>query len=1442
MAAVRVRPASIRIGNAVPAILFAVTAVFGVSRALADAEWREATLPNSFKRLSCLSMLSSQSGWAGGRDGLLLEWNGRVWSRQTTPIQGDIVAIEFLSAVDGWIAAYDIGAQQTTLHHYDGTSWTDVAVPLGLRVTAMKVRPVQRVDGSETSIIWLFGQGGRILRYDGLGWTEPPSPGYRTPRAVTADRRGYLWTVGEFGTVWHWDGREWASIGSPVNTHLNGIALQDSVTLWAVGDGGVILRRSAGTWEVIESGTVQALNCVRIADPTEIWFCGSSAFLRWNGEQVVHENVSVHGHLRDMHILPDGLGWAVGYGIVLRRVPADRPVPDQQTLGFYRQELLPNALGIQGVAFGDVNGDGVDDLYLVSLRDANHLLINDGAGRFVDRTGASGLMGTVATSPWLRQVAQYGAVWGDVDNNGAVDLFVAGWHGATRFYEQTERGVFTDRTSRLPFVGEGPISANSGTFCDVNGDGYLDLFMTNEHGSNILWMNNGRGGWNDETANWGLTSHGGSKQAVFGDLDNDGDRDLFVCNWNRKNTIYRNDGDHFSDISEATEAAGDTSLSNGVTISDLDNDGDMDLVVTCSNGRNRIWRNEGNWLFTDATGIVGFASGPLSFGSVAEDFDNDGDLDIIIVNTDGTTYFQNVGGMEFVPTFVSGLTDIIDARAVAAADIDVDGDVDLFIGSRADLVDGSTELRNRRSACFINKCNRSHSITVRVEGVRSNRYGIGSRIKLWQLGEIGGERSFAAMREVTSSSGYFAQRSAAVHFGIPDTTVQYAVTVRFPNGREVETGAIRAGERVVVAEMGGVAGGISRLLQSTWQLLWTDAVQRHVWPLVIVVPLMVWGVRTTSNKLLWPPLWTTIYTIGLCIIYPMLAAATAGSDGWIARITPSFTVISVVTVTVLRSYFAAPRAMMKQAVRRQMDALAARANLTDVLSASTETMEVASMALREAESLFHLHTPSICLFSMEGDTVARVIPEGSWSDLKPGSTIPDAMRKLPMEDRAIWEPELEDLPVSPGEEWEPILLPLSTRQTHVGIVCGFIERRRTAEIVDLEPAMSGFAALIAMSLYNAELQEQARRKDEDYRKWLDSQVKAPIVTPKSVLSPAMLHRELMRKLSAARKSGAAGTSTRLLVGESEVIRAVLQQVSQVAASDTSVLITGESGTGKELAARTIHQTSKRQKGPFVAVNCGAIPSGLLESELFGHTKGAFTGAGTARFGVFQRADSGTIFLDEIGEMDTSAQVRLLRVLQERIITPVGGDATVKVDTRVIAATHRDLHAAVTDKVFREDLFYRLNVFPITMPPLRDRLDDIPDLVAALLVRISTRTNIAITGLSQDAVSRIMEYRWPGNVRELENTLERAVLLADGGLIDAEHIHFGTHQPGHSGEEHRGGETTPNDVKSLADIERETIVKALQECGNNVSETARKLDISRDKLRYRMKKYNISVDR
>ncbi len=309
-----------------------------------------------------------------------------------------------------------------------------------------------------------------------------------------------------------------------------------------------------------------------------------------------------------------------------------------------------------------------------------------------------------------------------------------------------------------------------------------------------------------------------------------------------------------------------------------------------------------------------------------------------------------------------------------------------------------------------------------------------------------------------------------------------------------------------------------------------------------------------------------------------------------------------------------------------------------------------------------------------------------------------------------------------------------------------------------------------------------------------------------------------------------------MVGKSGVMVSFLQTVVKVAQYDTTVLITGESGTGKELVARGIHHKSGRADKPFLAVNCGGMPSSLLESELFGYVKGAFTGAEKDRKGIFQEAEGGTLFLDEIGELPPDAQVKLLRVLQEREVRPVGGARAVPVDVRVLAATARDLQKEVRVGVFREDLFFRLNVIPLHVPPLRERKDDIPLLCVHLLTKIGKKFGKPVPELSPAALALLLRHQWPGNVRELENALERAVVLADK-IILPEHLPENLLGQ-ESGNCLEGVLGTFSLKKGQREMERVLIRRALDATGGNKSKAGLLLEISYPSLLSKMKEYNL----
>ncbi len=356
----------------------------------------------------------------------------------------------------------------------------------------------------------------------------------------------------------------------------------------------------------------------------------------------------------------------------------------------------------------------------------------------------------------------------------------------------------------------------------------------------------------------------------------------------------------------------------------------------------------------------------------------------------------------------------------------------------------------------------------------------------------------------------------------------------------------------------------------------------------------------------------------------------------------------------------------------------------------------------------------------------------------------------------------------------------------------------------------------------------------------------------SVLHRAAEQHKLNQQAADARQNSAATdalenassvSEQNSIIGTSARMRDVFKQIGRVAATDASVLVTGESGTGKELVARSIHFHSARGRAPFVAVNCGALPENLIESELFGYERGAFTGADKQKKGRFELADKGTLFLDEVGELSSSAQVKLLRALQERRFERVGGTSTINVDVRVIAATNKDLAREVAERRFREDLFYRLNVVAVRLPALRERLADVPQLAEYFAERSTTRHRLPAKTLSDDALRSLMAHDFPGNVRELENLIERAVVTSGantGGVILSEHL-FDNRTKNASASD----ETTKNELlempfhTAIAWLERELIRRALETTKGNRAEAARRLDINRRLLYSKLEEHKLS---
>jgi two-component system NtrC family response regulator len=339
-----------------------------------------------------------------------------------------------------------------------------------------------------------------------------------------------------------------------------------------------------------------------------------------------------------------------------------------------------------------------------------------------------------------------------------------------------------------------------------------------------------------------------------------------------------------------------------------------------------------------------------------------------------------------------------------------------------------------------------------------------------------------------------------------------------------------------------------------------------------------------------------------------------------------------------------------------------------------------------------------------------------------------------------------------------------------------------------------------------------------------------------IVRRALEHLRLVEQVRTLRISLNQKYGFEKILGRSDVLLEVLETAARTAHSNSTVLIRGETGTGKELLARAIHFNSSRSNNPLVTINCGAIPKELLESELFGHRRGAFTGAFTDKKGRIELADRGTLFLDEIAEMSPDLQVKLLRLIQEGEIEKLGSEVKAKVDVRIIAATHRDLQAMIEDGTFREDLYYRLAVIPLVMPPLRERSEDIPDLVQHFFRKSQEKNKRPELVISPALLPYFARYRWPGNVRELENVMERIVVLARGKEIKIEDL------PQSLRQEKAGVDALEIDLPpqgiSLEAIEKELILKALRRCDWNQTRAARYLDVSRKTLIYRIEKHGI----
>jgi two-component system response regulator HydG len=342
------------------------------------------------------------------------------------------------------------------------------------------------------------------------------------------------------------------------------------------------------------------------------------------------------------------------------------------------------------------------------------------------------------------------------------------------------------------------------------------------------------------------------------------------------------------------------------------------------------------------------------------------------------------------------------------------------------------------------------------------------------------------------------------------------------------------------------------------------------------------------------------------------------------------------------------------------------------------------------------------------------------------------------------------------------------------------------------------------------------------------------------LDRAIQHRLLRREVKRLRRSaeGAAGLGE--LIGDSHAMAEVRGLLTRVADSDATLVLTGETGTGKEVAARAVHRAGRRSKGPFVAINCAAMPEALLESELFGHVRGAFTDARAAREGLFQQASRGTLFLDEIGDLPLGLQPKLLRALQERSVRPVGGDSEIAVDVRIVVATNRDLESAVAEGRFREDLFFRVNVIHVELPPLRTRGGDVLLLAQHFVRHFAARTGKPVLGLSHQVAERLTAYPWPGNVRELGNCMERAVALARYEQVTVDDLaeRVRGYRPSHV----LVASEDPSELVSLEEVERRYIVRVMQAVGENKTRAAQILGLDRKTLYRKLERHNGAASR
>ena len=497
--------------------------------------------------------------------------------------------------------------------------------------------------------------------------------------------------------------------------------------------------------------------------------------------------------------------------------------------------------------------------------------------------------------------------------------------------------------------------------------------------------------------------------------------------------------------------------------------------------------------------------------------------------------------------------------------------------------------------------------------------------------------------------------------------------------------------------------------------------------------------------------------------------------------------------------------------------------LDDLLSVVTDAGELPDVFDRISKASHNIlaHDALVLTAVLPGGTEARV-----YAQIAPqGHELPDIVKVPPLMRR------------DPGWDHDvvPDLLAQSDQRGLDAIKAGYRSVLRVAIRLDGEYAAGLTFASLTPNVYSeADVAAARRIADRITLSFARERTKA---LAKQVDEASVRAERLESRVRALTDELNARSGYHRVIGESLSWRQVLTQAAQVGATESTVLLLGESGTGKEVVARFIHRASVRARGPFAAVNCAALPEQLLEAELFGYERGAFTSAVQSKPGQFEQAAGGTLFLDEVGEMSLSVQPKFLRVLQEREFQRLGGTRVIKADIRIVAATNRDLESAIERNQFREDLFYRLNVFPIRLPPLRERRDDILALSEAFLVDLGQSLGRPPGGLSQDAKRALLDYHWPGNVRELRNLLERAAILSEGGLIVRDHFVF---RPGSLTSPSRPApEPKREDLGDLKNVERDMIQQALVKAKFNKSQAAKSLGITRAQLYVKLRQYELS---